>query len=414
MLIKTESLPLLDSQIERFSGLRFRWPSFPKSLEDRFEQDTAKRRCERLWLEGLLVICLYDLFLAADHLRSPSHFWHAMLIRLGLVTPLALAVNISMLRTPLRRHRETSIAIVSCVAGLSHLYLETGGTQLTSAFAQSGLIAAIVFVNTVMRLRFPYALAASGTMVLGDLVFLWFHTGLNYNHKVLGLCLMLGVVAATVIANYSSDREERLNYLLNLRGDFLAADLTNSNIKLSQLAARDALTDLANRFSFDQMYEQLWNAAAAQRTGLSVIMVDVDNFKQINDTYGHLHGDEVLRQIAHFLRESLREQADFAARIGGDEFVIVLPRTDESAALHVADRLRHIVKSANLLPLKVLRTPVQEVVATVSCGVATSYPTAAADQSELLAEADAALYQAKARGRNDIWSASFTRQQADR
>jgi PleD family two-component response regulator len=91
------------------------------------------------------------------------------------------------------------------------------------------------------------------------------------------------------------NREERLNYLLNLRGDFLVADLTNSNMKLSQLATRDALTGLANRFSFDQMYAELWTAATAQRTGLSLIMVDVDNFKQIDDTYGHLHGDKVLR-----------------------------------------------------------------------------------------------------------------------
>ncbi len=127
-----------------------------------------------------------------------------------------------------------------------------------------------------------------------------------------------------------------------------------------------------------------------------------------------MHGDEVLRQIANFLTESLRKQADFAARVGGDEFAIVLPSTDQSAALHVADRLKRLVKSTNLLPREVLRIPAQEVIATVSCGVATSYPTAAEDQSDLLAEADAALYQAKARGRNDIWSASFTRQEVDR
>ena len=131
MLIRIESLPLLDSQIERFSGLRFRWPSFPKPLEDRFEQDTAKRRCERLWLEGLLVICLYDLFLVADYLRSPSLFWYAVLIRLGLITPLAVAVNLSMLGTPREGPRETSIAVVSCAAALSHLYLESSGTQIT-------------------------------------------------------------------------------------------------------------------------------------------------------------------------------------------------------------------------------------------------------------------------------------------
>ena len=72
-------------------------------------------------------------------------------------------------------------------------------------------------------------------MVLGDLVFLWFNTGLHYNLRVPGLCLTLGIVAATVIANYSSNREERLNYLFNLRGDFLVADLTSSNRKRRDL-----------------------------------------------------------------------------------------------------------------------------------------------------------------------------------
>ena len=94
------NIEVVNRQIRRLSGLRFQWPSFPAALEDRFEQDTAERRCKRLWLEGLIAIVLFDLFLIADYYGGPDAFRRALVIRLLIVTPICLLVNASMLRKP--------------------------------------------------------------------------------------------------------------------------------------------------------------------------------------------------------------------------------------------------------------------------------------------------------------------------
>jgi len=113
----------VNTHIERFSGLSFQWLRFSPLLEDRFEADTASTRSRRLALEGLIAITLYDLFLLADRLVSPAGLHFALIVRLLLVTPLALAVNIHLWRNPHTRFRELGIATVTCFAGLTHLYL---------------------------------------------------------------------------------------------------------------------------------------------------------------------------------------------------------------------------------------------------------------------------------------------------
>jgi len=136
-------------------------------------------------------------------------------------------------------------------------------------------------------------------------------------------------------------------------------------------------------------------------------MVDVDHFKHMNDTYGHLSGDRVLKRIARLITEALRMTGDFAARFGGEEFVLLLPSTQQVAALQVAERIRKLVEVAGFPPLDASRIPLQrEITATVSCGVATAHPIAGEDRRHLLDAADRALYQAKTDGRNRVCFAS--------
>jgi predicted signal transduction protein with EAL and GGDEF domain len=308
---------IVSAQIQRFSGLGAQWPSFPESLEPRFEEETSSRRCGRLWLEGLLAICLYDLLLIADHLGPPPYFMRALVVRAGIITPIALAVNLSMLYRPRKVLREGSIAVVACLAGLTHLWLESNRSPAASAYAQFGVLAVLLFANTLMRLRLPYALATSATMVVGDVVFLHADRMLSYEEKVLGFCLTLSTVVVTVIANYSANRDERMGYLLFLERDMLVEDLNRSNERLTRMAESDALTGLANRHAFNATLLDYWRGDCEERTLLSAIMVDVDHFKQMNDTYGHLYGDKVLQRISRLLVESLRREGDFAARFGG-------------------------------------------------------------------------------------------------
>ncbi|MGN7734271.1 PleD family two-component system response regulator [Ensifer sp. R-19] len=167
-----------------------------------------------------------------------------------------------------------------------------------------------------------------------------------------------------------------------------------------ELAVTDGLTGLHNRRYFDTHLKLLMDRAAARGRPLSICMTDIDRFKQVNDTYGHDAGDEVLREFANRIRTTVRG-ADLACRFGGEEFVVVMPDTSAEMAAGVAERLRTIIES---LPFPVPQADgVLKV--TASMGIATLRP--GADTAEaLLKRADTALYQAKHEGRNRVVAAA--------
>ncbi len=159
-------------------------------------------------------------------------------------------------------------------------------------------------------------------------------------------------------------------------------------------AAFDALTDCYNRREFDRLIGH--NVANADRydKGLSVVMVDIDRFKSVNDTYGHQAGDRVLKEVSRTLRSSIRK-SDYVARYGGEEFVVVLPDTRMTKAIELAERLREVVENLviDLGEGRTLRV-------TASFGVASWKKDS--DERTLLGEADAMLYRAKENGRNMV------------
>ncbi|HEU4636387.1 MAG TPA: GGDEF domain-containing protein [Edaphobacter sp.] len=372
-------------------------------MEDRFDRVTGQRRIKRLRLETLLATLLFDLFLIADFYGSPYHFERAVLVRLLLVTPICMVIHASLGRVQKGVWRELSLAYGVCLAGLAQLYLELNRSQVTSAYVQMTVLAVILFANLVLRLRLPYAAATSAVMLAGDALFLWKDQMLRTEDKVFGAGIVLGATTLTLVANYNACREERLSYLLHLRGELLVADLNRLNAQLVRRSESDALTGLANRRSFDTQYAELWRAALTSAGPLSVVIVDVDYFKRLNDRYGHLYGDEVLKRIASLLQQALRVKDDYAARFGGEEFVILLPRTPEHAAIQVAERLRKMVELAGFPAIDPEEGPYDLTIrATVSCGVACAYPTAKDTPEQLLEAADKALYQAKAEGRNKV------------
>ena len=162
--------------------------------------------------------------------------------------------------------------------------------------------------------------------------------------------------------------------------------------RLVELATKDPLTGLANRRHFFEYADK--ELARCKRHGgaVSLLMIDGDKFKQVNDTFGHGGGDEVLKDLAGVLRATLRA-SDMAARYGGEEFVVLLPVTDAKRALAVAERIRTTVAS------RLVAHDGQSIAYTVSIGVAEAVPPMK-DVKSLLADADAALYAAKAAGRN--------------
>jgi len=165
----------------------------------------------------------------------------------------------------------------------------------------------------------------------------------------------------------------------------------------SKRARTDALTGLANRRAFDERLEQLVLHADRFGHSLSLILADVDHFKNVNDTFGHEAGDVVLKSIAHTLQEGVRA-VDVCARFGGEEIAILLPQTAMGGAFELADRLRKAVGE------QPIHASGEEIPVTISCGVAT-YPEGVLTKEQLFAAADRALYDAKSAGRNCVKAA---------
>jgi diguanylate cyclase (GGDEF)-like protein len=165
---------------------------------------------------------------------------------------------------------------------------------------------------------------------------------------------------------------------------------------IDTLSRIDPLTGLHNRREFDRLLQQELAGAAQSGLRLSLIMADIDHFKQVNDRFGHQEGDRALQQMARLIQQVPRRASDASFRIGGEEFAVLMGDTDKSGAMAVSEALRGVTEGAKLLP--------NEEAMTVSLGVAT-FPDDGKDAATLIAAADRALYQAKADGRNRVAAA---------
>jgi len=169
------------------------------------------------------------------------------------------------------------------------------------------------------------------------------------------------------------------------------------NRKLEALAKQDELTGIANRRMFEQTMVAEW--ARARRSGqpLSLLLFDVDYFKNYNDHYGHVRGDACLQRIAQAISAMPVRSSDLFARYGGEEFALVLPETPTDAALHIAERCRRIIAD---LQLPHAMSPTGSV--TISVGLCTMVPDATGDHVAMIERADEKLYRAKRNGRNCV------------
>lgn len=197
-----------------------------------------------------------------------------------------------------------------------------------------------------------------------------------------------------------SEAKQRLDsYAVELesRVEKRTEDLVKANVQLERLSRIDGLTNLYNRREFDTQLYLAWSDHMRRQSVLSVLMVDIDKFKDFNDTYGHMQGDEALVAVSSALHSAVSRPSDLVARYGGEEMVVLLPNTDADGARGIAERMREAVQGLNI--------PHEKSgigVVTVSVGGASRIPPRGGDASTLLEAADKALYRAKESGRNRV------------
>jgi diguanylate cyclase (GGDEF)-like protein len=185
--------------------------------------------------------------------------------------------------------------------------------------------------------------------------------------------------------------KQRTRDLSNLLGQ-----LEDENKSLAELSINDALTKVRNRRFFNDIYPQMWNDSIEERTPISVIMLDIDHFKRVNDDYGHLCGDHCLVTLAQIMQSSVNHSTDVVCRYGGEEFAIILTRTTAEQACVVAERIRKNIE------MTIITDDEHTFKVTSSFGVAGLIPTEHASPDALIALSDAALYKSKRNGRNRV------------
>ena len=287
-----------------------------------------------------------------------------------------------------------SMVITAVLTGVgqplkSELLSEFGRPSLSSIGAY--LIAAFTFAAflhmTIRVTLLTYGMAWA---------FLVIHLVLAQPKWIYSVIDIVNVTLMTLLAVLLSQviRATRLKELTNAR-------LAESNNKLRRLSFLDPMTGLANRRYLEKYLEREWGRAIREHTPLSLVMMDLDYFKDFNDAYGHQEGDKCLAEIAAHIREVLKRPTDLLARYGGDEFIAVLPNTGQEGAMQVADSIAQAVGNLAIL---VPNSPHRCL--TISLGTASHRPTLGESSETLVAAADRALYQAKLAGRNRFVYAS--------
>ncbi len=383
--------PITLDAIDAFIAERHKGLTFPGWLERRFEHDTRRRRAQRLRAAIPTIVVIYNLFLIFDWLLVGDRIDIAILLHFAVVTPWILLTGWLTKDDSSKLLREGLAASIPVAIVLQILVSFVLTASPNADHYQYFVLLVVLFTNTVQRLPFRYAVVVSSIIIACH--------GLAVavsGHLPLPVALVaVGTLAAaaylTLVSNYYLERDARRAYLHALRDRL-------RHKEVEEAAKRDALTDLSNRHHLDTCLAELWQKNDDTVSPVAMIMLDIDHFKPFNDRYGHVSGDACLKRVAACISAELRNVDDLGVRYGGEEILIVLPKTDVSSATRIAERMRRSVETLAIPHEGLGATRI----VTVSCGTAAS-PVSTVAAMELIAAADAALYAAKRSGRNQVW-----------
>ena len=397
-MVRSSTLHEIDEELSRAGNhLRFR-----PGVEDAYQRVAASTRNRSIQRYLYTYLCANLLCLPCDYQAGSRAFHLGLIFRVGCLAPLVCAV-VLVLKSRFSAAVQSFCAIAPLLFGTTFVALLARLTP--QPFTDRYLLGAAVGImaqTLIAPIPFLFSLTAlaCSTALLAALGLLPLRGGLFPPVTPDLIFFVAGVGACFLYHRYTLERSIRRDYLLSEANRLHTEQVVKANAHLERLSSIDSLTGVFNRRYLDAALIRLWNLARANERWIAVLMVDIDNFKLVNDTHGHQHGDVCLEHVGQALQKSIRAGVDTVARYGGEEFVALLPDADESVAQEIASRVRQHIQDLGL-------PAYSECVVTVSVGVA-AVKGGQGDLTlpDLIAAADSALYEAKRAGRNQVISGS--------
>ncbi len=385
---------LVRKEIIRLINSRMYFVKFPSKLEQQYSRQYKNEAAREFRLRGLIILVLYLYLSAGIYEILPVEEVRNWLMLYGWVGVIVFVAWILSLFKQFSQWFDfytcigssLAIAITFAMTGI----LDGGGNVLFHA----AMMYAVVIIYGFVGMRFYTAtLAGWSGGVIGLLMTVHFNGQLEWTllqrtytfSSFLGMCLA-----------YATDHQHRENYLQSCLIELTRLKMVDQAKQLETLSQRDALTGLANRRHLDEVIHSEWNRSIRYKTPMTVMMIDIDYFKNYNDSLGHQEGDRCLKKIADSIAKSAARSGDLAARYGGEEFLLIFSTTDQKQAAKQAERLIQLIQE---LAIPHPASPVAEHV-TISIGVASTIPQVHEPSTDFIKKSDAALYKAKTTGRN--------------
>jgi diguanylate cyclase (GGDEF)-like protein len=379
-----------------YKGARLR---FSPRLEAAYEAARMVGRNRAIAAYLLIYLAAKLTFLAANLQVGTQVFRVSMMLRLGIVLPLTLTAIFLLLRhLPSWVHGIAAFTPLIAETALVMVLGRLSGSAVSARYVLAAIVG--IFAQTLL-MRAPFRQCLYG-LVVALAVFCslcevrWpghFGPPVTLDFLIFGTVFCL----PALYERHSRERADRREFLLNGANCLRMEDTLRMNAHLQRLTSVDSLTGVFNRRYMDAALPRLCDIAIENERWIAIILIDVDEFKSINDSSGHLNGDFCLESVAQALQNSVRAGVDTVVRYGGDEFMVILPDANDSQVIRIGERMCRAIEAA-AVPAG------QRGIVTISAG-ATAIDGRLGSKfnaDDLIAEADKALYQAKELGRNRI------------
>ncbi|MBP2549239.1 diguanylate cyclase (GGDEF)-like protein [Neorhizobium galegae] len=383
--------PLIEkSLVQPWWKLRFEEP-----LETVYQAHIERNKWRQTTIVGGLCLLIFNSGAILDYVLKPEDIWISLFLRVvvGTVPCGLLFWCTRYVRNHRRRDGMVAAGLLLIALVINLLLAIRGGVPMRQAFSM-GLL--IVVINIVMQLPLMFAFVCNLGVFFLNVAFVMIVSRPNSGEPAMALVFIAVASAITLLASLRLDTALRRLYLVLLRERVRHEAVRRENQALNTYSYTDTLTGIANRRRLDEALQNAWQTARETQKPLALLIIDIDHFKRYNDTYGHPAGDACLAWVARAVASTTRTGLDLAARMGGEEFAVLLIDCEAVGARLVAERIHQAVSSyATALSANQLLEPV-----TVSIGMSVSVPVAGASVEDFIQAADDALYRAKENGRN--------------